>query len=464
MFWFGWLLMLATDTVWGQSSVHEIQSDVTDTTIVRYWHENISVMYTSNGVTYDKYFLLVDKNLSSVSRIPVPKEVTVNDFRILNDTVYLGGHYVDPTGLQRGLLACFAINDFYTGSGNYHWMVTKLTSMPDCSCGCAKNQIYDITRLALYEDPYEGMQIAFIGKNYIDGETTMRVGIGWASYHMGNWYASIIYNKYAEEEYSDIIATQNYVVAAARHNVTSYLVLRVFPKNLYIYHQATSGGACPNITWYYYPNKYGQEFTDLKVDENVMETALNGDDFAVAYHYANAPGDGLALKTFSISGSIATLQQGLNLPVSRQSSTPWKMRDICYSHQSQQLIVLNDFDGGTLGGTESVIYQFPAYALMPGMYYGRYLPSEVLHAADYFAATDAWVATGNRNGGGSPVIYWENLVAAMSCGSQDEVKAISATATWDSIFMETNINDPLPEKGIRYFEVVDVVKEIVCSY
>ena len=139
------------------------------------------------------------------------------------------------------------------------------------------------------------------------------------------------------------------------------------------------------------------------------------------------------------------------------------MRDICYSTPSQQLIVLNDSDGGTLAGPESVIYQFPAYALMPGVYYGRYLPSEVLHATDYYEATDAWVATGNRNVRGCPVLYWENLVAPMSCGSQDEIKAITATATWESIFMETNINDPRFDEGELFFEVEDIVKEIMCE-
>ena len=51
----------------------------------------------------------------------------------------------------------------------------------------------------------------------------------------------------------------------------------------------------------------------------------------------------------------------------------------------------------------------------------------------------------------------------MSCGSQDEIKAITATATWESIFMETNINDPLFYDGELFFEVEDVVKEIMCE-
>ena len=313
--------------------------------------------------------------------------------------------------------------------------------MPDCYCGGCMNQIYDITRIALYTVPYEGVQVAFIGKNFIVGESTMRVGIGYANYYMGLWSVDIIYSKYAEEEYTDIITTQNYVVAVARHNVLAHLVLRVFPKGSgnFIVHQSSSMTPCP-LTWYFYPNKYGQEYKDLKVDENVMATAMDGDEFALAYHYTNSPNDGLAVKTFSIAGSIATLQQGLNVPVLHR--TKWKMRDLCYSSPKQQLLVLNDFDGGTLSGQESVIYQFPPSALVTGTYYGRYLPSKDLHALDiYGAASDAIVATGNPRGGGVPFVYWEDIVATQSCGSQDVVKGTQATAVWDSIYMETNIND-----------------------
>lgn len=457
-------LLVPLGAAFGQSQVSELPTVVSDTAIVRYWKNDVSIVYTCNNSTKDKYFMLVDKTLPVVRRIAVPQNITVNDFRIYDQTVYFGGHHVDGAGMQRGLLACFDINDFSVGSGNYHWMVTLQTPMPDCYCGCCQNQIYDITRIAVFDTVPGNLEIAYIGKNYITGETTMRVGIGCASYNsgIGSWSNSIIYNKHAKEEYSDIIATQNYVVAVARHNVFAQLVMRVFPKTDFIFHVWGSGGSCPAVYWSYYPNTNGQKFTDLTVDESVMATALDGDNFAVAYHYIASSNDGLAVKTFGIAGSVASLQQGLNVSVPHRSN--WKMRDIRYSPQRNQLLVLNDFDGGTLGSQESVVYQFPVSSLVTGTYYGRYLPSRDLYAMDIYGATsDALVATGNPNGGGLPFIYWENIIVSQSCGSQDVVMGKEAAASWEYISMSTNINDPNPYNGDSLFVVEVVPLETICS-
>ena len=113
-------LFLPFGAVFGQSQISDMPTMVSDTTIVRYWQEDISVVYTCSNATKDKYFILVDKTTPVIHRIAVPQDVTVNDFRIYDQMVYLGGHHVDGSGYQRGLLACFDINDFYVGSGNYH--------------------------------------------------------------------------------------------------------------------------------------------------------------------------------------------------------------------------------------------------------------------------------------------------------------------------------------------------------
>ena len=158
------LLLSPLCAIWGQSTVSEVDNTKSDTTIVRYWQDGISVVYTHN-VDNDNCFLLVDTTVQQVLRIAVPPEVTVNDFRILHDTVYVGGHHVDGTGQQRGLLALFDIQDFYAGAGNYYWMVGLSTPMPDCYVSgdyslTANNQLYDVIRLAVYDDVQAGTKIA----------------------------------------------------------------------------------------------------------------------------------------------------------------------------------------------------------------------------------------------------------------------------------------------------------------
>lgn len=81
----------------------------------------------------------------------------------------------------------------------------------------------------------------------------------------------------------------------------------------------------------------------------------------------------------------------------------------------------------------------------------------------YGATSDALVATGNPNGGGSPFIYWENIIVSQSCGSQDVVMGKEAVASWEYISMSTNINDPNPYNGDSLFVVEVVPLETICS-
>ena len=142
-------LMAQVGAALGQSVVSEIPEHKADTTIVRHWQESIFIVYYRNSDN-DNWFLLVDSTMPGVLRIPVPPEVTVNDFRIMNDTVFLGGHYMSYT-TPMGLLACFSINDFYNATGNYYWGVTMATEMPDIYVTPhVHDQITDITRIALY--------------------------------------------------------------------------------------------------------------------------------------------------------------------------------------------------------------------------------------------------------------------------------------------------------------------------
>ena len=175
------LLLLPLCVARGQSVVTEVQYTKSDTTIVRYWTEGISIVYTHNRVE-GSYFLLVDASLPHVLRIAVPSYVTVNDFRIHHDSVFLCGH-VGSGGSQQGLLVCFAIQDFYNGSGNAHYGLTQLTPMLDCGNdpalggGYCQNMIYDITRMAVY-DSIGSTKIAYIAKNYVNFPSDSHVGIG----------------------------------------------------------------------------------------------------------------------------------------------------------------------------------------------------------------------------------------------------------------------------------------------
>ena len=53
------LLLSPLCAIWGQSTVSEVDNTKSDTTIVRYWQDGISVVYTHNADN-NNWFLLVD--------------------------------------------------------------------------------------------------------------------------------------------------------------------------------------------------------------------------------------------------------------------------------------------------------------------------------------------------------------------------------------------------------------------
>ena len=55
------VLLMPMGTAWGQSKVSKVPLNESDTTIVRYWKEDINIVYTCISEFQDKYFLLVDE-------------------------------------------------------------------------------------------------------------------------------------------------------------------------------------------------------------------------------------------------------------------------------------------------------------------------------------------------------------------------------------------------------------------
>ena len=461
------LLLLPLCVARGQSVVTEVQYTKSDTTIVRYWTEGISIVYTHNRVE-GSYFLLVDASLPHVLRIAVPSYVTVNDFRIHHDSVFLCGH-VGSGGSQQGLLTCFAIQDFYNGSGNAHYGLTQLTPMLDCGNdpalggGYCQNMIYDITRMAVY-DSIGSTKIAYIAKNYVNCPPDIHIGIGSACYFgSGLWKSWIIYNKHAVEEYTDIIATKNYVVAVGRTNDSARLVMRIYPKGSFLVPSWSPYYGYLNA-WPYYADRDGQRMSDLEVDENVMATALDNDAFAVAYHYVNAPGEGLAVKTFNITGMLASLMQGMNAPLTRLPGSVWKMRDVRYSPALMDMMVLNDIDGGTIGGQASVVYKFHLPALLSGSYLGKYLSGYALHSLDlYNPLNDAFVVSGNKSGGYYLTLYWEAAGMVSGCGVADVITGSNSSAPLYQRPMDPNMNNPRILCDSLSFVVDEVERDEICN-
>lgn len=437
----------------GQSSIAETGLDGSNS-IIRYWKSGKSIVCTQNS-SGTNYFLLTEQSSGMVRRIAVPAYAMVNDFCILHDTVFAGG-YLNAGGTRQALLACFDANDFYNSGGNLHFSGMTPTPLGDNSCGGCTLQISEVSRLALY-DTNGSTQIAYLAKSSIAGELIERIGIGKAVFDGTSWSNILIYNKYAIEEYSDIIATRSHVAAVGQSNDSARLVMRLFPKQDFLIPTWDPSGY-----WYYY-NKFGQGMKDLTIYSNVVATALDNDDFAVAYHYYGPSDKGLALKTFSINASLASLTQAINMMATKTPSPNWEMQEMRYSPALHRIALLTNYDE-KLAADENIIYQFPSSGLAAGTYYGRYLGGNKLFSMDCnIANPHSYVSSGVTASSNDIIVFEDAFAGSASCGTTASINAEAASGILYSTFMQTNTHYPNLYSGTMTFATDAIAKDIICS-
>ena len=259
--------------VQGQPRVAEIPSLQTDISIVRYWQNEYSVAYAWDA-RGTNCFMLIDRNSTSVKRIDVPSGVRVNDFRIMHDSVYLGGQIV-VGGVNRGLLASFSLHDVMSGAGNFNYAVMLPSPLSDFwDTPRLNDQVADVKRIALYE--FEGrVNVAYIADNYI-GRDSVRIGHGWAAYDAtsGSWRSNLMYNKHGREVYTDIMTTDDYVVALGREIATSKLVMRAYRKFDFMNPDVSDDGIMflPLSTVKIFADALPEEYKEMKAVDDGMPT------------------------------------------------------------------------------------------------------------------------------------------------------------------------------------------------
>ena len=397
-------ILLLSFTAYGQSSIFYVPTQNGDTTIVREWQEGYYVTYNRTP----HCFSLHNPGNNIILTIPVSDpNALVRDFRILDDSIFVGGSYVTTTD-KRGFLACFSIQDFYNGYGDFKGCYYQQTTMFDnwnAHGGYCENLVTNIRRLALFRDEH-GIRVAFIADNVIldDGIVAYkRVGIGSAQWNGPalTWGTTpLLYNKDGIEEFTDIITTDNYVVAVSRTNDSALLNIRTFNKSLYL---------SPSVS------TYRQCMNDLNVIDRVMTTPINGDKFAVVYHYKDLGEVGVAVKEFSIDpfGWISFVQ-GTNIPLSGSNFPLWEMRDVRYLPNKNYIAALQYVYAPFSGGLENIVHRYDRSNLYS--YFGSYLSGYKLHALDKLD-NDKIIASGRHTGYLN--LFTEHPNTIQSCGSPD---------------------------------------------
>ena len=171
-----------------QGKVWEVTGVTTDTSIVRNWNGGKYVVYNRQSSARGT-FTYHDNASGTVMTDTLPAGMVINDFRIMNDTIFAGG-YMEGT-YNQGVLVCMNIHSLISGSGNLYWFIFPLTSLSFSNCNIAiyRNLITSIKRIALFHDG-RSVRVAFVAENQIVESASMatvyyRTGYGDAAFLTG---------------------------------------------------------------------------------------------------------------------------------------------------------------------------------------------------------------------------------------------------------------------------------------
>ncbi len=357
---------------------------------------------------------LIDFGTQTAKTAMLPSGVMINDFRIDGNRVFAGGFIMSGTQ-KKGVLAFFDIPELIEGRGTFNGCYFDWTRMDEGCCSVDyENLITEVRRIALVKGAIPA--IAYVADNVIGTRGTHtvlfnRVGYGSADYvplngHMFEYH----YNKYGMEEYTDIDTMENYIVIAAKATDSSTLRLQVFDKTHDFarckYYSYTTDRYCHN---------------DHVLMGNPMLTALDGNNFAVAYHTKpNAFGNSImGVKKYSVTGGVPSLTGSLEVSMSSGNLNNWKMRDVKYCSHYHTLMALNDCPALSTSNFGSNVYLFDMLNFNTGPHQISFFPYRYSEYSLDMSQNSGYVLSGQMNVVGQLAVLEEFIPAPYSCGQRE---------------------------------------------
>ena len=320
--------------------------------IIREWKNGWSVLF-AREISGNSYFALWRSGYNTARTASIPSNTLITDFRVHNDSVFYIGTYTDAGGTHYGFAGFFDIPQmFYGGDAIYYDVISTMT-YPE----------YVQTTIPRRMDLYEKSGITHI---VFVGECELHPTPGayhrstvYDIYYSGsNWVCNFYFNKDGNEYYTDIVASNSYVVAVARDtNYTKCYVDVYYPSGAISY--------TPLI-----PN-YTLVLTDEPPVSDICLEALSSDVFAMAYQYKNTVLAGSTIKTFQVDNIIPTISilDSYTTPHGLGSlfNNGWEARQLRFDSFSNTLLFLQKTSYTSVPTSESILCQYDMATLGSGI-------------------------------------------------------------------------------------------------
>lgn len=280
----------------------------------------------------------------------------MHDFEVLDDKVFFCGKHC---ATSIGVVGWFDINNVFYMSGAIQYggfpSALRMTSL---------------SRLDVYY--FNGMyHMALIGEMQTSGGASYTTVCDVYD-SAGVWKAYYLNNSAGDIGYTDIAANGSHVVAAAKKSYSAdYMV------NIYKISPNFLSTPIPTVSKYLLNG-------DTPLDDILVE-AVGSDMFVLAYYYDSLSYAGTEYAVFSVDAVTDMVSPLYYWQIEHGASTMysgWKLRELKYDPDAQNLLLLHDVSCSWYAGIKSVVFSHDVLIFSSGYIKWSYTPGMLMHGMD----------------------------------------------------------------------------------
>ena len=355
-------LMVCFECVAQNGLVTKTQDLPRKNTLIRAWNADFSIGYTDNGSDQGYFFLedIANKHLTVAGLRPY---FMVSDFSVYNNRVYFCGSFV--LGTKYGIVGWFDISTVFYGTGMIQY-------------GCfptPTSTTYEVTRFTNMDVfQYGGhTHLAVVGEmgtsSSASGTLTTLCDV---YYNGGTWVANLYGDTSRVLFYTDIAASDRYVMAVAKKSQSDDYLVCAYNVSANFLNTPISAGA-----------KYILH-GDTPLDDILIED-VGTDFFVLAHYYDSLSLAGTEFELLKVDGvgnmvvpqSYWQVQHGVSA-----ANLGGRLRELHYDYVRQKLLLLHDSRCNQYSGVESVVIEHDVSSAVPGTVSGSYIHNVEMHGMD----------------------------------------------------------------------------------
>lgn len=336
---------------------HELPSH---NSLIRAWNNNLSIGYADD--MQQGCFFLEDIANKHLTVIRLFDQVLVSDFRVYGNRVFFCGSFEGIP--KRGVVGWFDINAVFYGTGSVYYGV--FPPLSSSSYGMRR-----FTRMDVFEHA-GNVHMALIGKLEMSGVSTTLTTVCDVYYSGSSWVA--YYNIGPTDPgyliYTDIAASDRYVVAAAKKSNSHYYMVSIYTKSNNFLSTPLSTGT-----------KY-RLFGDTPLDDLLIED-VRPDAFVLAHYYDSLSLAGTEFELFNIASNTIVPQQywqvshGVNA-----ANLGGKLLSLHYDYSRQRLLLLHSARCNQYSGIENTVIEHDIYSIPASFVKGSFIHGVEMNGLD----------------------------------------------------------------------------------